>query len=32
MADDAAAVIRHLDLTKCDAFGCSDGGNVALGW
>lgn len=31
MADDTAAVIRHLGLSGCHAFGYSDGGNVALG-
>ena len=31
MADDTAAVLRHLDVSACHAFGWSDGGNVALG-
>ena len=31
MADDTAAVVRHLGLSGCHAFGYSDGGNVALG-
>jgi pimeloyl-ACP methyl ester carboxylesterase len=31
MADDTAAVVEHLGLKGCHAFGYSDGGNVALG-
>lgn len=31
MADDSAAIIEHLGLSGCHAFGYSDGGNVALG-
>ena len=31
MADDTAAILRHLDVSGCHAFGWSDGGNVALG-
>lgn len=31
LADDTAAVIRHLQLARPHAFGFSDGGNVALG-
>lgn len=31
MADDTAALLRHLGIGKADLFGYSDGGNVALG-
>ena len=31
MADDTAALLRHLEIGKADFFGYSDGGNVALG-
>jgi pimeloyl-ACP methyl ester carboxylesterase len=31
MADDTAALLRHLKIEKADFFGYSDGGNVALG-
>ena len=31
MADDTAAVLRHLRIERADLFGYSDGGNVALG-
>jgi pimeloyl-ACP methyl ester carboxylesterase len=31
MADDTAALLRHLGIEGADAFGYSDGGNVALG-
>jgi pimeloyl-ACP methyl ester carboxylesterase len=31
MADDTAAVLRHLGIENTDVFGFSDGGNVALG-
>ena len=31
MADDTAALLRHLGVERADFFGYSDGGNVALG-
>jgi pimeloyl-ACP methyl ester carboxylesterase len=31
MADDTAALLRHLTIEQADFFGYSDGGNVALG-
>ena len=31
MADDTAALLRHLKIEQADFFGFSDGGNVALG-
>lgn len=31
MADDTAALLRHLDVAQADFFGHSDGGNVGLG-
>jgi pimeloyl-ACP methyl ester carboxylesterase len=31
MADDTAALLRHLNIENADFFGFSDGGNVALG-